>query len=240
MQNRLKAIILTTSILSALVACGGGGGSDSGASTQATAYPVQAAIGNVYSKGIQTTLPITGTISNGTQTSALTGSITFSISAAVATTFNGTPALQAVSTAAGTLIANGQSSPLNSTTTEYLSTAYAPLGSSSSTNYCIAATLGVVPPTVTVGQTGTIVRFTCYADSTKQKMTGFRTVTYVSTAGKNNALNFQIVTTTTDPDNKVMNVEGDTYAITTAGAATLIQVTTTGTSDGITVSITAQ
>lgn len=239
MQNRLGHYVFSSVAALALVACGGGG-SSGGALQQATTYPIQSAMTSIYTNGLQVTLPVTGTASNGTISSAVTGSLTLGVSGATNSSFNGASALQVVSTVTGALVINGQSVPLNSGSTDYMNAAYAPLGSSSSDSYCVATSSEAFPTTATAGQTGNVATYACYTDSTKTTSKGSTTTTFVTAAGANNALSFQFVTTVFDASNKVLAVERDTYSITAAGAPTLAQVTLVGSSDGIALNITAR
>lgn len=239
MRNRLGHYVFSSVAALALVACGGGG-SSGGALQQATTYPIQAAITSVYKNGLQATLPVTGTVSNGTASYAVTGSLTLGVTGATNSSFNGASALQVVSTVTGALVVNGQSVPLNSASTDYLNAAYAPLGSSSSDRYCVATSFEAFPTTATAGQTGNVATYACYTDSSKTTSTGSTATTFIAAAGANNALSFQFVTTVFDASNKVLGVERDTYSITTAGVLTLAQVTLVGSLDGIAMDITAR
>src|SRR5471032_1949702 len=100
-----------------LAACGGGGGGGTSApNTSApvviTSFPVQQALGYAYTHGLQSSLTITGTTSNGSTVIPLTGTLTYTLGAATNPTFNGVAALQATETISGTLSGAGTTQPL--------------------------------------------------------------------------------------------------------------------------------
>lgn len=242
-MNKTK-FFLALCATAALTACGGGGDSgtaDSTTSSTPTSFPVQQALANAYTHGLQQTLNVTGTASNGTTTYPVSGSLTFTLGAAASTTFNNAAALQSVATVNGQLTVNGQTAPLNSLATDYLNAQYAPIGSSAIGAYCVAATPGIYPTTATAGQNGDVVTYTCYTDSTKSTPIGTMKESYVTTVGStNDALNIQLLTNVYNTSNQLVLTGSSTFKITSAGVPSLIGYATSGTDGGVTVSITAQ
>lgn len=241
-MNSKKAVSFRYGVLwmaLALAGCGGGGG-DSSPAQSTTQFPVQQALQYAYAHGLQQTLNVTGTASSGGSVLPVTGSLTFTLGVATATTFNGASALASASTVSGALSLNGQSLPLYSTGTDYLSTQYQPVGESSTGHYCVAASAGAYPATATAGMTGQVVTFDCYTDSTRSSKIGTQATSYVTTAGDNNTLNVQFIQNIYDTSNKLTATGSTTYAVTAAGLPTLVQFVMGMTDSGVTLSLTAQ
>jgi hypothetical protein len=230
--------VLAISVCSFLTACGGGGGG--GGPTVATSYPVQQALITASTNGLQATLNVSGTASNGTTAYPLTGSLTFTKGASTSGTFQGQSVLQSILTITGTLAVNGQSIALNSSETDYTNTSYQAIGYASTGNYCVATTPGTVPTTATAGQTGSLVTFNCYTDSTMTTSTGSQVDSYVTTAGSNGNLNFKILTDLYNTSNALTASGSTTYAITPAGVPSLVQVVLQETTNGVIINLTAQ
>ena len=226
------------SAMAFLVGCGGGGDA---AVPAVTIFPVQDALTYAYTNGLQSTLNVTGSASDGISTYPVTGALTFTLGAATNTTFNGTAALQTTVTVSGTLIIEGQSAPLDSFSTSYLNLSYQPLAYSTTGSYCEAASPIVYPETASVGQSGNLGVFTCYTDSTKAILTGSETETYLATAGSTyNTLDMRITTNMFDPLNNLIGTGSVTYTITSGGVPSLTQFVMSTTDAGITINITAQ
>ena len=226
------------SAMALLVGCGGGGGD---APPAVTSFPVQDALTYAYTNGLQNTLNVTGSATDGIVTYPVTGTITFTLGAATSTTFNGTAALQTTETVSGVLTIEGLSAPLNSFATSYLNLSYEPLAYSTTGSYCEAASPIVYPETASVGQSGDLGVFTCYTDSTKTVLTGSETETYLATAGSTyNTLDMTITTKIYDPLNNLLETGSLTYTITGGGIPSLTRFVMSTTDEGITINIIAQ
>lgn len=235
---KLIKTTLVCAAMSIMVACGGGGDTPTPA---VTTFPIQDALTYAYTNGLQSTLNVTGSASDGISTYPLTGSLTFTIGAATSTLFNGTAALQTTETVTGTLTIDGQSGPLNSFSTSYLNLAYEPLVYSATGSYCEAASPIVYPETATVGQSGNLGSFTCYADSTKAVLIGSETETFVATAGSAyNTLDMSLFTNMFDPFNNLTGTGSITYTISSGGIPSLTRFVMSTTDSGITINITAK
>lgn len=237
MFQRIKASFVC-SVMALLAGCGGGGDA---APPAVTIYPIQDALTYAYTNGLQSTLNVTGSASDGISTYPVTGALTFTLGAATSTTFNGTAALQTTETVSGTLTIEGQSAPLDSFSTSYLNLSYEPLAYSTTGSYCEAASPIVYPETASVGQSGSLGVFTCYTDSTKAVLTGSETETYIAAAGSTyNTLDMTIITNMYDPVNNLIGTGSVTYTITSGGIPSLTQFMMSTTDSGITINITAQ
>ncbi|WP_295992718.1 hypothetical protein [Rugamonas sp.] len=233
------------SVASLLAACGGGGG-DAGSTTAPTApvnasFPIQGAVISAYLHGLQQTLNVTGFASSGAITTPITGALTFTIGQPLSTTFNGAAALQVTQTITGSVVINGQSTPLNSTGNNLLSPSYAEVGSTGSGSYCVASTPGAFPATASAGQTGSIVAKACYADSSKSFGIGTETQTYATKAGSAaNTLDFQIIDNVYNAGGTLTETSALTYTINSAGVPTLTQVQLQGSASGVSINLTAK
>lgn len=230
---KFTTIALTCSVIVLLFACGGGGGAEA-------TFPVQKALTTAYTNGLQNTLQISGSASNGIFTYPVTGSLSLAIGPATSTTFKGAVALKTTTTVNGTLTINGQSLPLNTTGISYLDLSYSPLAFSTTESYCEADSAVAYPENVAIGQTGTLGSFTCYTSPTKANRIGTETETYIATAGSTtNTLDVRIITTIYDTS---MNATGSgslTYRLTSGGLPSLSQFVMTTTANGLTINITA-
>ncbi len=232
--------LLALSVVALLTACGGGG-SSAPATPAVTSFPVQKALATAYTNGVQNTLSVTGTVSNGTTSNALTGSLTFTLGKSSATTFNGVAALQDTATINGNLVANGVSLPFNSSSTVYMNANYGPIGQSVVGQYCVTTTDGVYPANATVGQTGNVYTFSCYTDSTKKVANGGVAVSYVTVAGSAaNTLDVKLITSVYDIANKVTGSGATTYTITADGTPSLTRFEIITTANNVTLNILAQ
>lgn len=226
------------SAMALLVGCGGGGGD---APPAVTSFPVQDALTYAYTNGLQNTLNVTGSATDGIVTYPVTGTLTFTLGAATSTTFNGTAALQTTETVSGVLTIQGLSAPLDSFATSYLNLSYEPLAYSTTGSYCEAASPIVYPETASVGQSGDLGVFTCYTDSTKTVLTGSETETYLATAGSTyNTLDMTITTRIYDPLGSLLETGSVTYTITGGGIPSLTRFVMSTTDEGITINIIAQ
>lgn len=241
---RFSKVISAACVAAFLAGCGGGGGSDgssdTGTTPATTSFPVQQALTYANANGLQKTLNVTGTANNGGTIYPVTGTLTFTKSAATGTTFNNVTAFASTATIVGTLTLNGQSVPFNSSGTDYLNMSYAPIGSAATGAYCVATAPGVYPASATAGETGAVVTYNCYTDSTESTPSGAITQNYVTTAGTNNTLNVTFSTNRYSTTNAVLATAQATYNITSAGVPTLTKYAEAATASGVTLSITAQ
>ena len=236
-MKSISRLCLSVCLSIFLASCGGGGGGSTPSQPAVTTYPVQQAIAYAYTHGLQQTLNITGTATNGTTPMPITGSLTLTVSAVSNTTFNNAPAYYSVSTISGSLYLNNQSLPLNITSAEILNTAYVPIGSNSTDSYCIANSTDSFPVAASAGQTGTLTSVSCYSDSSKLMHVGNKFLSYVTMPGSNGNLNIQLISNSKDASGKLISSESDTYSITPNGILTLIQISVMASVSGITMTL---
>jgi hypothetical protein len=176
--HRVAPLLFASAVLSS---CGGGGDSPP---PPPASVPLSQAVKNLQTNGLQKTLAVSGTVSNGTQTVNVVGTLLWSVSGfKTSTTFEGQSALSSTETLNGTLTGNGQTIPLASTQQSFVTASYAPLGYSAPSSYCVATSTTPLPVAASVGTTGTYAIYTCYSDSTKATQTGTQTISYNVSAG---------------------------------------------------------
>ncbi|MFA7242444.1 MAG: hypothetical protein WC091_20225 [Sulfuricellaceae bacterium] len=231
--------VLAATIL--LSGCGGGGGTETPA---AISFPVARAFQSTYQNGLQRTFnQVYGNGRSATLPfdSGITGStLTLMLSAALPATFNGVSGYQSTSTISGPLTLYNQMFPLNLTGTDYLNSNYQLIGSTASGNYCVTDSPGVYPTTLTDvqgHQTGTIVAYTCYADSSKATMTGTETLTYDAHPSIVGTMSFGISDNMYDPAGALTTSSTSYYAITTDGILTVEKKLVSASSNGFTLNL---
>lgn len=246
LSKRTVPLALTGVLALTLAACGGGGGgAASNASVPpapaAASFPVQQGLAYAFTHGLQSTLTVSGSTTNGSTTYPLTGTLTYTLGAVVNATFNGAAVQQATETLSGTISGNGTTSPLTTSSQLYVNAQYTPVGSNESGAYCVASSTAAYPATATAGQTGDLASFSCYTDSTKRTLTSTQKITYVTTAGSDgNSLDFQMLSNVFDAANKSLGSTGTTYTISAAGIPKLTRIQLTETVGGISFTIDAK
>jgi hypothetical protein len=245
LKNRFMPAAISAMLATTLAACGGGGGGASNTVTDAnpviTSFPVQQALAYAFTHGLQATLTISGSTSNGPTTYPLTGSLTYALGIATNASFEGNAAMQSAESLNGYISANGSTQPLTINGQLFLNTQYAPLGESQSDSYCVATNTPAYPATAVAGQSGDIATMNCYADSSKRTLINVEKITYVTTAGSvANTLDFKMVTTEYGLSSTPQSTSSTTYTISTAGIPTLTRVQLSGTDNGISFSVDAK
>jgi len=221
-----------------VTACGGGGGGDSTPTPPASVALAQA-LRTVETTGIQKTFNITGSAISGGQSFDVTGSLQLSASGYnTPTTFEGQPALSETSTVNGTLNVNGQALPLASTSQNFVTSNYVPLGFAAAGFYCVVTSSTPLPATASVGTVGTYFTAACYTDSTKAVPVGTETDTYAVSAGTTSSnLTATTISTLVDLNNVQIASEQHAYLIDTAGGVTFRSIALTMTDSGVVLNV---
>ena len=139
-MGALFRTLFTTSVILALGACGGGGGASPSPTTFASslAFPFAQAFANFVSNSHSLNYSMAGNDAG----KPATGSGTIIFAAAAAATFEGQDVLSQTAIVSGTTTEDGQTTPYSATVQSFYTTNYEPLGSTSSTDYCVARTAG--------------------------------------------------------------------------------------------------
>ena len=206
-----------------LVACGGGGGgggasSPSGPVASTSVFQIRAENANAYVQGSYS-FTISGTISGY----ALSGGGTITDGPVTSGTFEGVTALQQTSTVAGTVIANGNSIPLSSTSTSYIDSNYLPLGGVGS-EYVVYGAVNI-PVTALVNDTGVAYTASRYTNSSKSTLVGTATVTYVLQPDTASTAIFVVTSVSKDTSGVITSTETSRTRITPTGGFTRLNST---------------
>ena len=219
MRTREKALLIMA--LSAILsACGGGGG---GGETTLS-FPLQTAVANLYSTGYLKTAVVSGTaLVSGVQY-PVSGAVTLILTpAANPTIFEGQNALVATTSVVGSITVIGQTLSISSSSQGYLSPAYEPLGYAGNGQYCVAPAPGWYPTTVIVGQTGPVVSYNCYTDSTMTMPTGSESLSFAVGPGPTlSTATVSLIDTFVDLSNVQVSRAQDNYVIDTGGNYTFV------------------
>ncbi len=218
----------------ALAGCGGGGGGTT-LPPPGTTFGLEAAMVALETSGFQKTASISGSASVSGVTYPVGGSVTLTLAPIGApTVFNGQTALLSSSSFSGSVSVAGQTLALSETQQAYLSTSYAPLGYVTSAAYCVAPVPGVVPATVVLGDSATVVAYDCYSDATLSVPTGSESLSYTIEPGiSSTTVTVALRTRMTDPSGQQVAVEEDDYLLDTAGALALQRASLSGTFSGV-------
>lgn len=214
-----KKALLIMALSASLSACGGGGGGET-----TLWFPLETAVVNLYSTGYQKTAAVSGTALVSGLSIPVSGTVTLTLTpAANPTIFEGQDALVATTSVAGSITVGSQTVSMDSSTVGYLSPTYGPLGYAGNGQYCVAAVAGSYPSTVTIGQTGPIVSYNCYTDSTKTTPTGSESLSFAVAPGPSlSTATVSLIDTFVDLSNVQVSRAQDNYVIDTAGNYTFV------------------
>lgn len=208
----------TLSISALLVACGGGGGGGSASSTET--FQLRTA----YVSYINSTGSWPFTVTGSTSGVNVTGNGTTTAGSISGTTFEGQAAQAKTTTATGTINANGQSVPLATTGTSYVSSNYDPLGFSGS-EYEVVSSSIPIPVTARINDTGTWYSSARYTSSSKTTRRGTATATFVLEPDTASTALLKIIRIEKDTTNTVTSTSTITFRMTPAGALTRLSET---------------
>lgn len=209
------------SISALLVACGGGGG---GGSSGPIASTETFQLRTAYVSYINGSGSWPFTISGSTSGVNLTGNGTETAGSVASATFEGQAAQAKTTTATGTFSANGQSYPLATTTTAYVSSNYDPLGFNGS-EYEVVSTSTPIPVTARVNDTGTWYSSVRYTSSSKATRAGTATATFVLEPDTASTALLKIIHIEKDTSGTVTSTNTSTFRMTPAGALTRLSET---------------
>ncbi len=211
-----------------LAACGGGGGSGYSSPPPPTTYNLQAGLLNALTTGLTSTVTFSGTvIANGTSV-PVTGTGTWTLAPAVATTFNNTSAMSQAETISGTVTANGQTNSYSTSGTSYYVAADAALlGQTLTSEYDVAQSPINVPTSIVGGSNAVLGTLSRYKDSTLSVPLGTSQLSYVATAPVDPAspLSVAITDKIYDANNTLLGTAATTYTLTSANQLTFVSAT---------------
>lgn len=214
---------LALTLVFALSACGGGGGGGSTSTAPVTStetFQLRTAYVNYVTETRSLPFKVTGTSSGY----SVSGSGTATQGALTSATFESKAAQQKTTTVTGSITANGTTSPLSSSSTDYVDSNYNPLGEIGS-EYSVVNSGISIPTTARVNDTGILYTSNRYTSSSKTTLLGTSTVSYVLEPDTAATALFKVISTEKDTLNKQTSVSTVTFRITAAGALTRISET---------------
>ena len=219
---KLITTIAAVGALALMTACGGGGGGGAAALVASTdTFPLMTVYTNTLTSSSSNNYTISGTVSGV----AVTGSGTVTFGNLSAGTFEGAAAQQRTTTATGSIVVNGTTVPLNSSSTDWFDSNYVPKGESGGTDYVVVTGTPTIPTTVRVNDTGTLYTANRYADSTKSVLSGTSSVTYVVEADTASTALLKLIIEEKNNSNATTSTSSAQVRITPAGAFTRVKET---------------
>jgi hypothetical protein len=234
MKNLIRKI-LTISTLFILAACGGGGGGGGVITPVAStsSFPL-------FTIHVNTLQPMSNAFSvSGTiEGIAVTGSGTATRGGLSAGTFEGAPQLQRTIAVTGSISANGQSAPLNSSAIDWYDSNYLPLGNTGGEDYVVVLGNAVIPTSVRVNDTGTVYTATRWSNSSKTFSRGTEVISYVVEADTASTALLTLILTEKDTNNTTLSISSQQFRIRPDGTFTRIKETIIDYSDNISFTLT--
>jgi hypothetical protein len=234
----MKKYFYVISIPFFVAACGGGGGgSTAPASTAPVAstdtFQLQKAYVNYVTDSSSRSFSISG-ISSGKSLSG-TGRVTSGSLASA--TFEGQSVLAKTQVVTGTRIEAGTSTPLSSSATTYVDSAYKLVGRTD-TEYMLVTSFSMLSDLSKVNATGSYYSAIRYTNSTKSSVIGTRTATYALEPDTASTALLKFILVDKDSNGNSTSTGTVSFRVTPSGALTPISETSTSTSSGETITIT--
>jgi hypothetical protein len=227
----MKFLVLVLSSLT-LVACGGGGGGGTPAAltgpvSSTLSFPMRSGLNALAANGSSMSFTANGSATAPATDGQCSGTMTQTVAPATAgATFEGAPALSAVSIGSGSL-SNCTPAVIASTTTGYYDSNYLPLGSSTQGGlYGVYEVPPVIPNSATVGTLGNIGTLTLYAGSTNRVVQGRTDVSFVIEPDTATTAIINLISRRYDASSpaQLLSIEQDKYRMSSTGALTPILV----------------
>jgi hypothetical protein len=226
-QHRASFIALV--VAGALAGCGGGGGGSSdpvSAEQNALTVPLTTALANYISQIRHTSASVSGEVTTGGQSFAVSGSAAATESTS-ADTFEGQSALHKLTAIEGSISVSGIGAPISNWTHTYYDSNYGPLGAASSGSYCVTTSSSPIPATARAGDSGPWYTQSCYSSTLKTTLKGTGTTTYVVEPDTANTLLLKLVSTASATGTGLKNVPvQSTFRVGRDGAISRVEDTT--------------
>lgn len=222
MMKTMKTLI-AVSALALITACGGGGGGGGAAAPVAStsAFPLHDIYVSTYTTTSAANFTVSGTVSGY----SVTGSGTTTDGAVSAGTFEGAAAQQRTTTVTGSIVANGQTISLASSSISWVDSNYVPLGDSGGSEYIVVTSSTPIPNAAHVNDTGTWYTANRYTNSNKTTLNGTRTVTYVLEADTATTALLSLIATDKNTSGTTTETDVQQYRVTAAGTYTNVKQT---------------
>ena len=220
MINKIK-FLTATAVLSLLSACGGGGGSVSGPVASTESFNLKTVWANTLTSSSSNNYTISGTV-NGV---AVSGSGTVTRGNLSAGTFEGLPAQQRTTTATGSVVVNGVTVPLNTSSIDWVDSNYLPKGESGGEDYVVVTGTPTIPTIARINDTGTLYTANRYSSSTKADLRGASRATYVVEVDTSSTALVTLIIEERNTSNVTTSTSSAQFRITPSGTFTRIKET---------------
>lgn len=217
-------------IVGLLVAgCGGGGGGGGsspppGPVTSTLSFPLRSGWNTLTANGHSSAMTANGTPATEATNGLCSGTLNQTIGPANVATFQGAPALAAVSIDSISF-SNCTPASTTSTSTGYFDSNYLPLGfDQPGVEYGVYLVPPNIPTSVMVGNVGTVGTITLYTDSTKAVGSGQAIISFIVEPDTASTAIVKFIARDFDEFSQLIFTEQDRYRITSTGALTLISV----------------
>ena len=227
-DTRLIGVALLLAV--GVSACGGGGGGGgspppSGPVTSTLTFPLRSGWNTRIANGQTTTLTANGTPATQTTDGLCSGTATETVGpATTVTTFEGAPALSAVTVFTNSFT-NCVPASQATTGTSYYDSNYLPLGFNiQGGDYGVFLTPPTIPNSVKVGDVAIIGTETLYTNSTKAVGTGRQDLSIVVEPDTASTAIVNLIFKEYNVSSQLLSTEQDRYRITSTGALTLVSV----------------
>lgn len=165
-------------LLLSISACGGG----SDEPVEDVQYPLRTLYKNYVENSGEFSVTVSGSASSGDQTVQIGGSGSVSESLSIGT-FEGETAFVKNITLTGDVRVDRISVPIYDYSRRFFASDYRPLGSSSSSSYCLVDGDFVIPEVAKVGDNGLMATFSCYTNESRLSKLSTIVQSYVIEAG---------------------------------------------------------
>jgi outer membrane lipopolysaccharide assembly protein LptE/RlpB len=221
MINKFKLFVVIA-VTALLTACGGGGGGGVSVPVASTeSFNLKTVWANTLTSSSSNNYTISGTVSGV----AVSGSGTVTRGNLSAGTFEGLPAQQRTTTATGSVVVNGVTVALNTSSIDWVDSNYVPKGESGGEDYVVVTGTPTIPTTVRINDTGTLYTANRYFSSTKAVLRGTSRATYVVEADTSSTALVTLIIEEKNTSNVTTSTSSAQFRITTAGAFTRIKET---------------
>lgn len=225
MKFKLQVGAAASLLALGLAGCGGSGG---GTLTPApTDFNLKAGVTGMVAHGLSANVGLSGTVMVKGTSVAVSGSGTYTLTAATNGTFNGGAALVQTQTISGTLSASGQSAPYNVSVTDYYGTTDSSfLGESdgSSGEVDVAQTPITYPTSVVSGSSAVLGTVSRYSDGTLSTSLGTAQISYSATSSSSagNPLQITLTTKIYNTSNALIATDTTVYNLSTSNVISFV------------------
>ena len=216
-----------------LMGCGGGAG---GGSSQPQSKVVSTNVFNLkaaYASFVSTPFQVNFSASLTKNGVTANGSGSVTQGATQTGTFEGAAAQKVVTTARGSITENGNTVPLDNSSTDYFDSNYNYLGTDGTSEYSVVDGIASFPTNIKVGNTGELYTVKKYSNSTKSTLTGTEKVSYLIEADTASTALVSIISVEKDNNSSVTSQDTTQYTICADNKLTPTKETWSDFSDGI-------